>query len=687
MLRWILFTALGLLLLDEGLRIALLVTQPVQTSLAGAAAVLAGGLLRDVLVVLTAGALPAALLLLVRPPLLNGRWGRWILATLVLGGGAFATAIEWFFFDEFSSRFNHIALDYVLYPHEVLTNIWQSYNVPLFVGIALIIGGVLALPHLRPVPASLPVPGRRRLAHAALACLIGGLALGVLALLPESGAADRRVREIAANGLQQLAIAARTSHLDYSAFYATTDQAAAVAAVEGAHGPTTDAFPQRTFTPVGAPGRDRPDVIVVLEESLGAEFIGRLGGNATLSPGFDRWADKGLLLTNLYATGNRTVRGMEGVLCSMVPLPGDAIVKRDRTDGCASLAGVLGKAGYRTEFLYGGAATFDNLGPFATATGYGQVLDDGVLGTSGAFPSDAFRTAWGVADGHLFDLLLARQRQARSDREPVFLTALTVSNHKPFLLPPGHGTDGRPWDLRRVGRYAGLTAGVLALGALLIVFGRRTIGLPLAIGIPVIGLIVVGVVAYQKMKPSGTRDGAVAYALDSVADWLDTAEREGLLADTVVLVVGDHGARVYGAAEMPLASYRVPALFLTPETAWRGRTIDRLASQVDLAPTLLSLAGIRYRAPFFGDNLLQRPQGPGRAFLQHNRNIAAMDDERMVVLGLQRSVTRYRRSGSGGGDLVPSGSDDPGFAALERLTTGTFQMADILYQERRYRLP
>lgn len=679
--RWCLITAVALLLLDLGLRLALLIAQHASPSATDVVAVLVVGLLRDAALIAVTGALPAALLAVTRPSVFAYRWFRWSAATAILGVAAFTSVVEWFFFDEFSSRFNHIALDYVLFPYEVLTNIWESYNVPLFALIALAVGGLLALPHLRPAVPSNPVASRRaRLAGAAGALAAGALGFAALWLLPDGPAADRRLREVAANGLQSLARAARTSHLDYDAFYATGT------ATPVAHESGTDAgFPQRRFTAVGAPGVDRPDVVVVLEESLGADFIGCLGGGKTLSPGFDRWAGKGLLLSNLFATGNRTVRGLEGVLCSFPPLPGDAIVKRDRTAGVASLAQVFGRAGYDTEFVYGGAGTFDNLRTFAQETGYREFRDDGVLGT-GVFPRDAFRTAWGVADGNLFAEVLSRQKAAEAERRPLFLTALTVSNHKPFLLPPGHGTDNG-WDTRHVVRYTIVGVSLLMLCLALLVWGRHAVGTGIAVGVSCAVAVGFSIYVYQRVKPSGSRSQAVAYAVDALASWLDRAEAEGLLRHTVVLVVGDHGARVYGAEQIPLASYRIPALLLTPEAAWRGRRIDRLASQVDLAPTLLSLAGVSYVAPFFGEDLLQRPTGPGRAFLQHNRDIAVMDDGGLVALGLQKRVDRYRRAGPGGTELVPVAAAEAGQEALTALGIATYQSADRLYVDRNYHLP
>ncbi len=693
LVRWCLITVAALLLLDFALRIGLLLNQQASPSALTVILVLGGGLLRDVAVIALAGALPAMLLAVTRPPLFANRIARWLLATVVIGVAVFLVAVEWFFFDEFSSRFNHIALDYVLFPKEVLTNIWESYNVPLFVAIATVVGGILALPQLRPLAAGegLPHAGWRvRMSGVGIAAAAALLGLGLLTWLPDGPNEDRRLREVAANGLQSLMRAALTSHLDYEAFYVTGDAAAAAQTVVTSRESGVAAhFPQRQFIASGQPGAERPDVIVVLEESLGSEFIDSLGGTQGVSAGFDAWAQRGLLLSNLFATGNRTVRGMEGVLCSFPPLPGDAIVKRDRTDGCASLAQVFASQGYRTEFVYGGAGTFDNLANFARGTGYEQVFDDGVLGTGSAFPADAFRTAWGVADGTLFDLVLQRQKTTTPDatsRKPLFLTALTVSNHKPFLLPPGAGTD-RGWDLRHVVRYSITAAILLVLSAGVLIWGRRAIGNGIAIGLCVAVVGGFAVYVYQKIKPTGSREQAVSYALNSLTTWLDQAEHAGLLRHTVVLVVGDHGARVYGAQQMPLGSYRVPALLIGPETAWQGRRIERLASQIDLAPTLLSLAGISYRAPFFGEDLLQRPTGPGRAFLQHNRDIAVLNDDAVVTFGLQRRIDAYQRRGDGGLTLAPLPPGDNSAARLQDLGMATYQIADQLYRDRQYVVP
>jgi phosphoglycerol transferase MdoB-like AlkP superfamily enzyme len=546
---------------------------------------------------------------------------------------AFLAAVEYFFFEEFNARFNHIALDYLLFPQEVFTNVWQSYDVPLCIGCSIAAGVALAWIAERLLANARfePLAWRQRIAFASLA--LGATAVSVLALssLPASIVESRVTSETAQNDLVQLVRAFVTSDLDYAAYYRTlpSDEARARAArVLGFPAPVAaDGFELQKRVESRRAGGQRPlDVVVVLEESLGSAFIGALGSKKGTSEHFDRWSREGLLLENLVANGNRTVRGLEGVLCSFVPLPGDSITKRPSTEDLATLARVLAARGYATSFLYGGRTIFDGMSAFLTKNGWQEIVEQG------DFPSDAFSTAWGVADEWIFDALLERQLRAEKEGKPLFATLLSVSNHKPYRVPQGRAprADGEP-----------------------------------------------------------TRDHAVAYADWALGRWLDAAREHHLLEHTVVLVVGDHGARVYGSELIPVESYRIPALFLTPDPEWRGMRIARLCSQVDLAPTLLSLAGVSCTAPFFGSDVTAVSDGPGRAFVHHNRDVGVLTDDLLVVLGLQKTVAFYRRDGRASDALVrvPEEAVTPAMHALELDATAVFQTAYELYRAGKYKLP
>ncbi len=320
------------------------------------------------------------------------------------------------------------------------------------------------------------------------------------------------------------------------------------------------------------------------------------------------------------------MRGIEGILASFVPLPGDAILKRPKSDEIPTLARVFAARGYSTGFFYGGYAIFDSMKGFLAKNGWDEFVEQP------DYPDEAFRTAWGVADQYIFEALLERQKQARARGEKLFATLLSVSNHKPYLIPPESPVNQRGLKGRSLG---------------------------------------------------------VAYADECLGAYLDALAAEGLLDDTLVLLVGDHGARVYGSEAIPAPSYRIPALFLAPDARWKGARVDRLCSQIDLGPTLLALAGIEDPVPFLGSSVLGQPSDGGRAFLQHNRDVGILTDTTLVVLGLQKRIEYYTRSGraSDAFTLLPEARATSAQRELALDATAVFQSAYERYEAREYRYP
>ncbi|MBI5431454.1 MAG: LTA synthase family protein [Planctomycetes bacterium] len=591
----------------------------------------------DALVALALSAPVLALVFGLPMRFLARAWIRGALFAAFYSALVFHGFVELFFFEEFKARFNHIALDYVLYPGEVVGNIWQSYDVPLYGGLSLATGSLVAgamLSATRGLSLA-PLPARRRLSASLGALALGAVAVLVLVRAPLSFASDRLQNEITTNGTLQLVRAFFTGALEYDNYYLTLprdDARRRAAAILGFEPPTDAelALPKGEFSPRRAantsvgPQRDW-DVLVVLEESLGSDFVGALGAEKTCTPELDRWTNDGLLLTHLLANGNRTVRGLEGVLAGFVPLPGDAIVKRTKSEDVATLARFFVDRGWTTEFYYGGRALFDGMRPFMLANGWQRFVEQP------DFPDDVFTTAWGVADQYVFDALLARQLEAQKSGERLFATLLSVSNHKPYDIP-----EGNPF--------------------------------------------------YKKGKQS--RERAVKYADWSVGRYLDAARAAGVLDHTLVLIVGDHGARVYGAADIPAGSYRIPALFVTPDPKTRGVRIERLCSQIDLAPTLLGLCGYATPAPFLGEDVRALPVDGGRAFVHHNRDIGIVTDDALVVLGLQKSVHYYTRPARDVLEFTPieSARASERLRELGKDAAAVFQLADELYEGRRYRL-
>jgi phosphoglycerol transferase MdoB-like AlkP superfamily enzyme len=512
----------------------------------------------------------------------------------------------------------------------VFINIWDSYPVvPFVAGCALLSGAWLfAAAWLFGAMWSQPVPRRSR-----------WLALGLtitlcLALAPTirlKGARfsnERVISEMANNGALSFLSAALTRHLDFAAFYKTLPRAEAYARVRRLLAEPGSVFAEDGESirrrVAGDPSRPRLNVVIILEESLGSEFWGCLGRpGRSLTPEMDRLAtEEGLLFSNLYASGNRTVRGMEGVLSSFPPLPGDSIVKRDLTDNVETIARLLKRDGYQTIFLYGGRGLFDGMRSYAVRNGYDRFIEQK------HFSNPTFSTIWGVCDEDLMARAITELRQLDQAGQPFLATLLTVSNHKPFTYPKGR----IPEDPEKRHRYH-----------------------------------------------------AVKYADYALGQFFKAAKQERFWTNTVFAVVADHGARVYGSQSIPIKSHEIPLVLLGPAVVKAPARIPVLGGSLDVSPTLLGLIGRPYETLFFGRDLLKQASGAGRAPVQHNRDIGMFAQERLAVLGLKQGVEYYRGDPKQA-DLQPVATPEAADLELERDTTALFQVADELYVQRRYRI-
>lgn len=539
----------------------------------------------------------------------------------------FLLAVEFFFFEEFRSRFNTVAVDYLLYPHEVFINIWQSYHVGLVLIACAFLAALwaLAAAKLFPVVWQRPYPLKARLAYSLSGIALAGILAASLGFKSAHIGSDRTLNEIANNGAISFLAAAWTRHLDYGAFYKMLPKPEAYERARRllSEGHTQFLEPGASIRRQvsGDPNRPRLNVVLFLEESLGSEFWGCLGRKETLTPEMDKLAnEEGLLFTHLYASGNRTVRGMEGVLASFPPLPGDSVVKRNLSDNVETIARVLKRDGYATLFLYGGRGLFDGMRSFSVRNGYDRFIEQK------HFQNPTFTTIWGVSDEDLFARGIQECRELAKSGQPFFTTLLSVSNHKPYTYPQGR----IPEDPNQ-----------------------------------------------------RTREHAVKYSDYALGEFFRNARKETFWTNTVFVVVADHGARVYGEQTIPIHSYEIPLVIAGPAVVPKPQRVEQLGCSLDVAPTILGLIGRPYETLFFGRDLLRCPPGEGRALLNHNRDIGMLAHERLAVLGLLQTEEFYA------GDpkrlqLVRSPDQTDRESAKD--TAALYQVADDLYMNQRYAL-
>ena len=490
----------------------------------------------------------------------------------------FSAVAEWFFWDEFASRFNFIAVDYLFYTHEVIGNIWESYSTgKILLGVALV-ALLLAWPLTKHHWSALarPLVWKQRLWGVAVAVAVPFLLFHLFSSTGKNRFSTDALNELAGNGLYEFAAAVRNNELDYLRLYASLPEDEAYALVRARQSLTVDTWlsenpTQRRYVVNSPQEEKRLNVILISIESLGADFVGALGDTRGLSPRMDALAEESLLFTQVYATGNRTVRGLEALALAIAPTPGQSIVKRPNNAQLFSLGSVFQSKGYEAIFLYGGYSYFDNMQAFFADNNH-RVVD------RQAIPREKihYENIWGVADEDLFgqaiveiDTLLKKTQGPK----PFFMHIMTTSNHRPYTYPEG----------------------------------RIDI-------------------------PSGTgRKGAVKYSDWALGHFIDEAKKQPWFEDTLFVITADHGANARGVGELPIDKYRIPLLFYSPSHIPPGR-VERLMSQIDIAPTLLGKLHFSYESKFFGQDIFRLPEGEERAFVANYQSLGYLRDGRLVML-------------------------------------------------------
>lgn len=333
--------------------------------------------------------------------------------------------------------------------------------------------------------------------------------------------------------------------------------------------------------PVNKPERAK-NLVVILMESMGAEFIGKLGGRP-LTPNIDALAEQGIWFENIYATGTRSVRGIEAVISGYLPTTARSVVKLPKSQhGFFTIASLLKHKGYATSFIYGGEGQFDNMAAFFSGNGFEKIIDQD------DYVNPTYYGSWGVPDEDVFTRA-HEEFTAQNAKQPFFSLIFTASNHSPYDFPQG-----------RVEPYE---------------------------------------------QPHATRNNAAKYTDYAIGEFIRKAKQSDYWQDTVFLIIADHNSRVYGSDLVPIEGFHIPALVVGGDIA--PRKVSHLASQIDMLPTMLSLMGIEARIPAVGIDLLRADidQVPGRAIMQFAENQAYMQDEKVVIMrpGAKPEHFNYRQ--------------------------------------------
>jgi phosphoglycerol transferase MdoB-like AlkP superfamily enzyme len=533
------------------------------------------------------------------------------------------------FIEQFDSRPNHLFVEYLLYPREVLPTVFGAHPVAVsFTTIISVFIAVFVIRWLRDDP-------QRDKGVSLVFCALATPIVLILSLGMIRSTLDHRpVNPSVAAFSQDSMVNQLPLNSPYSLIYAVYERNRDAAGEGIRYGRMDDeevlsiVLEEAGISPseqldeaaptlhhqVATYPRERPlNLVIVLEESLGADYVGSLGGK-DLTPELDRLAAQGIAFERLYATGIRSVRGIEAVITGFTPRPRPSVVKLAETQSnFFTIASLLERNGYQTSFIYGGESHFDEMRRFFLGNGFQTVIDED------DYDEPVFVGSWGVSDEDLFDR--AHETFSKSGDQPFFSLVFTSSNHTPFDIPEGRVEESS--------------------------YGRR--------------------------------ETAINYADYALGRFFDMARQSSYWENTVFLIVADHSVRVVGGKLVPIERFRIPGVIVGGTI--EPRSIPGIASQVDLIPTLLSLIGLSGDHPGIGRDLTlpEYAAGAGRAMMQFNDLQAYMENDRIVVLRPDLEPTTFGVNSAGATVWIPEGDSELERKALAHARWGPMTIRNKAY--------
>tara|TARA_R110002050_G_scaffold24083_3_gene64333 strand:- start:110309 stop:112282 length:1974 start_codon:yes stop_codon:yes gene_type:complete len=540
------------------------------------------------------------------------------------------------FWEEFERRFNFIAVDYLIYTYEVVKNINESYPIPFLIGgiliIFLLLLFIIKKQDVFKNTFKNTTTFKEKLTPS---ILIIGIAVIFLLFIKNENAEqfeNRYNNEIAKTGIYSFFAAFRNNELSYLDFYQSLNEDTAINNVKNNYKASNNNFinPEKKQILRVIKNSDslkttqHPNVIFICIESLSGQFLKMLGNDLNITPTLDSLANNSIFFNNLFATGTRTVRGMEAITLSIPPTPGRSIVKRKNNQNLFTIGEVFKQQGYDRNFFYGGDGYFDNMNSYFGGNGFniidrgrGFLLDSDIKTNRTNIDDNevSFENAWGVCDGDLYNKVIKKADEAHFTGKPFFDFIMTTSNHRPYTYPDGK------IDI-----------------------------------------------------PSGTgRNGAVKYTDYAIGEFIKEAKTKSWYKNTVFVIMADHCASSAGRWALDVQNYHIPALIFNTNS--NPLNINKLCSQIDVFPTLFSILNWDYTSNLFGVNVLDMKPENERAFIGNYRKLGLLKGTKLVVLGDQHQSDFYEWHKTDN-SLTPIAAD----SSFLNKTISFYQTADYLYR-------
>ncbi len=489
------------------------------------------------------------------------------------------------FWEEFNVRFNFIAVDYLIYTTEVLGNIWESYNVPVILTAVAILSAILIFLIRRFVYASRYSNMRflKRTAWFFSILLICAAGYFFVNNRFKNFSNNNFVNELAGNGTYEFGAAYWHNEIEYDKFYVVHNDKKNIVLLKqmlqapGVHFTNDSLSVERTVQYDSA--EKKLNIILISVESLSGDYLKRFGNQNNITPYLDSLSYKGIFFSNFYASGTRTVRGLEALSLAIPPTPGQSIVRRPGNENLFTIGNVLSAKGYDVKYIYGGNSFFDNMEYYFSNNGY-KVIDQKDI------PEKMIhhKTAWGVADEDAFDVALQECDKTYNSGKLFFNHIMTVSNHRPYTFP-----DGR-------------------------------------IDIP---------------SSSHSIEGAVKYTDYAINRFIKQAQKKPWFAHTIFVIVSDHCSRSAGKTDLPINRYHIPCIIYAPSII-QPKEEKRLVSQIDLAPTILGLLNLNYTSKFLGYDINKVSAGNERLFISTYQDMGYVKSDTLTILSPQKKINTFK---------------------------------------------
>jgi phosphoglycerol transferase MdoB-like AlkP superfamily enzyme len=272
----------------------------------------------------------------------------------------------------------------------------------------------------------------------------------------------------------------------------------------------------------------RPNVILILWESLPAKIVGSLGGESDVTPNLNKLSKEGILFTNFFANGDRTDKGIPAILSGYYPQPVKRIMRMpNKTRSLPMLPKKMMDLGYKTSFYYGGDLNFGNMNTYLRNSGITDFVD------GNAFDKKDWNSKWGAYDD-VFMKRFAKDLSTKQEK-PFFKIALTLTSHEPYEIK---------------GKYK---------------FGKDT--------------------EDNKFR------SAHHYTDQVIGDFMKFAKKQDWYKNTLIVIMSDHGhsSPKHEGPYFSPKKFRIPMLWLGGAVNQKHTKIESVASQVDFSYTLLAL--------------------------------------------------------------------------------------------------